>query len=233
MIDTDLDWSMVRPTAIGAEFDLNNPQSYEHAEILTYSGGRVNPLDLKPEDVNPIDIAHALSNSCRYTGHPDKFYSVAEHSVIMYDYFAKDLASQYSEKEADSILSWLIHHDDDEAYLLDLAAPLKHHISGFGTVFKETAAKIMDAVVERFDLSLPEPAIVKQIDIGLRETELDVLFPRATDRNHYGDGLGLPVRIHGWTPPEAKMQFIWRLQNHGFVERDRNGRYIPVEMEGT
>jgi hypothetical protein len=195
---------------------VTQQQLFDKPSILTYSGGRVNPLDLKPEEVNPIDIANALSKQCRYTGHTDWFYSVAQHCVIIHDYLA---AQGYP----DDILEWALLHDSDECYLLDLAAPVKHSAEGFGEPFKKAAAKILKVVAERFDLELPEPPIVKQIDVQLRETELSVLFPRATDRHHYGDPL--PVTILDWGPTEAKMQFMWRLQSHGFVHRDENGDY--------
>src|SRR5215217_2415409 len=49
--------------------------------IQTRSGVKFHLLDPKPEDFRIGDIAHALSNVCRFTGHVRKFYSVAEHSV--------------------------------------------------------------------------------------------------------------------------------------------------------
>ena len=53
--------------------------------ILTYSGIEFWPLDPRPEDVRIEDIAHALSMQCRFAGHCDRFYSVAEHSIRVAD----------------------------------------------------------------------------------------------------------------------------------------------------
>lgn len=51
--------------------------------MQTYTGRQFWPLDPLPEDVFIEDIAHALSMQCRYAGHVTRFYSVAEHSVLI------------------------------------------------------------------------------------------------------------------------------------------------------
>ena len=43
----------------------------------TYTGKKFDPLQMKPEDVDLVDIAHALSLLCRGGGHIDRFYTVA------------------------------------------------------------------------------------------------------------------------------------------------------------
>ena len=47
----------------------------------TYTGKKFDPLQMKPEDVDLVDIAHALSLLCRGGGHIDRFYTVALHSI--------------------------------------------------------------------------------------------------------------------------------------------------------
>lgn len=83
--------------------------------IRTYTGILFDPFHPKIEDINIYDIAHALSNECRYAGHCSKFYSVAEHSVI--------ISKLCSEENA---LTGLLH-DGSEAYVKDLPRPIKHH----------------------------------------------------------------------------------------------------------
>ena len=61
-------------------------------------------------------IAHALANQCRYTGHCSKFYSVAEHSVLVADIMK--LMSLGDPFEG-------LMHDATEAYIADIAAPWK------------------------------------------------------------------------------------------------------------
>lgn len=89
----------------------------QHDFIVTYSGQRVNVFDLRPSDVNILDIAHALSLLCRFTGHCSRFYSVAQHAWEM----------SYLVPPAFALEALL--HDSAEAYVNDLSRPLKHHPS--------------------------------------------------------------------------------------------------------
>src|SRR5271165_7548492 len=83
--------------------------------IQTYTGRVMYPLDPRPEEINIIDIAHALSNLCRFTGHVRTFYSVAEHSVRV---------SQHCDPK-DAL--WGLLHDASEAYLADMSRPMKRY----------------------------------------------------------------------------------------------------------
>jgi hypothetical protein len=95
-------------------------------EIATRSGKLVNPFDLQPEDVDVLDIAHALSNTCRWTGHTSRFYSVAEHSVRVAER-ARELLAEVGHGLRAQLLGtlWGLLHDAPEAYLVDMPRPLK------------------------------------------------------------------------------------------------------------
>ena len=73
--------------------------------IQTYTGRQFWPLDPRIEDIDIHDIAHALSHQCRYSGHCLRFYSVAEHSVLL------------SHHVAGEHMLWALLHDAWEAYL--------------------------------------------------------------------------------------------------------------------
>lgn len=51
--------------------------------IQTYTGKKFYPLDPRPEDICIEDIAHALSNTCRYNGHSRTFYCVTPETLIL------------------------------------------------------------------------------------------------------------------------------------------------------
>ena len=81
--------------------------------IDTAYGHSVNPTDLMVEDIDIRDIAHALGMLCRFNGHCNRFYSVAEHSVLVSRLCSPEFA-----------LEGLLH-DAAEAYLGDVPTPLK------------------------------------------------------------------------------------------------------------
>lgn len=87
--------------------------------IRTFTGLYVNPLQLRPEDIDHRDLAHHLSLICRYTGACPEHYSVAQHSV----YVAERMWNRYGCAEA--AMAGLLH-DAAEAYFNDIASPVKH-----------------------------------------------------------------------------------------------------------
>lgn len=87
--------------------------------IITYTGKKFHYVDIKPDSIDIRDIAHSLSHLCRYTGHTNMFYSVAQHSLLV------------SEKMPGGAAKKLVGllHDAAEAYTNDLASPLKRFMN--------------------------------------------------------------------------------------------------------
>lgn len=88
-------------------------------KIRTFTGRYVNPLEMRAADVNIVDIAHALANLCRYTGHCPQHYSVAQHSVDVSMRIARVMPDNYALQMAGLL------HDAGEAYFNDIASPVK------------------------------------------------------------------------------------------------------------
>lgn len=102
--------------------------------MTTISGKKIVYDDLQPEMFDITDIAHALSNICRFGGHINKFYSVAQHSVMVSNMVPKHLA-----------LAALLH-DASEAYLSDIVRPAKRMLPQY----KELELKLQSVIEERF-----------------------------------------------------------------------------------
>jgi hypothetical protein len=130
--------------------------------IQTYTGKQFYPLDVRQEDIDIEDVAHALSMKCRYNGHCRKFYSVAEHSV----YVARELECRYPADK--NVILWGLLHDAGEAYLPDTPSPIKH--MGIG-ILSKCEEDILKVISKKYDLSYPPPVEVKKIDNILLMTE--------------------------------------------------------------
>ena len=176
---------------------------HTNATIGLYSGGTFDILNPRPEDVRIEDIAHALSNQCRFTGHTRSFYSVAQHSV---------LASLHVGPSSDSL--WSLLHDSSEAYTGDLNRPMKHspEMSRFRTAEKA----IMGAICAYFGLDPKEPASVKAIDRRLVVTEARDLLPGGPTSKRgwdiFNDVVPLPFTIKPWGPVVAERKFLERFE---------------------
>lgn len=163
--------------------------------IQTYSGRVFEPLDPSTDQIDLEDIAHALSMTCRFNGHCRFFYSVAEHSVWVSKMVTPDQAL------------WGLLHDAGEAYVSDVARPIKPFIVGF----EEIEARIMQVIQEKFGLQGVMPAAVHEADIRMLATERSQLmvscertWEELTGFRPYE--LNLPC----WSPSEAKTAFIER-----------------------
>lgn len=159
--------------------------------MQTATGGAFWPLDPRPEEVRITDIAHALSNMCRYAGHCCTFYSVAQHSVLV------------SRSLPDNMRLWGLLHDASEAYVVDIPRPLKPYISGY----KEIEHRVMQAVWERFGLSGDEPPEVKRADNAILADEAAQLMVEPPMAWHLPEA-PLGISITPWTPDMARAAFL-------------------------
>lgn len=92
--------------------------------ITTYLKKHVDPTSASADDIDIVDIAHALSLLCRANGHFDHFYSVAQHSLNC----AKEAKARgYSER----VQLGCLLHDASEAYLSDVTRPMKAQLQKY------------------------------------------------------------------------------------------------------
>lgn len=162
--------------------------------ICTYTGRTIRPLSPDPEDIDIEDIAHSLSNSCRFTGHVREFYSVAQHSVLC----------SYIVPPEYRMMALL--HDASEAYLSDIARPIKMEPE-FGDVYRTAETRLEEAIAVKFGLDHPWAPEVKEADNVLLRTEQRDLMPAVF--RHAGEGY-LSEEIDPWLPHIAKTAFLDR-----------------------
>ncbi len=134
--------------------------------IQTYTVKQFYPRNPQPDDVDIYDIAHHLSQICRFVGACEYLYSVAEHSIHVSHKVPKEYAL------------WGLLHDAAEAYIGDIAGPTKQNMY----LFKEIEQKILHVVATHFGLEWPMPQIVKDVDSRMLATERrDVMKPSDFD----------------------------------------------------
>jgi len=187
--------------------------------IPTASGLLFDPLKPTPDGIRAVDVAHALANKCRYTGHTRVFYSVAEHSVRVSQYLREGGVCREGQL-------WGLLHDCGEAYLPDIASPVKPHvwirIPGTGTdiPFEEAERNVLRAVAEA--LTVPWEghdrwaATVKEADLAILSWEVRALLPpipgywREADRTLNRSPPAAPELsgAPGWKPRVARDEFL-------------------------
>lgn len=162
--------------------------------IQTYTGRKFWPLDPRPDEIDIQDIAHALSQMCRYAGHCTSFYSVAQHSVLMAESPAVPAPAKL----------WALLHDASEAYLVDVPRPIKPHLGGY----TEIEAKVMLAVCKRFGLPAAMPPSVKSADNRILFDEKKAIMNPGPAWDTIADLEPLGVAIITWPPVVAKRRFL-------------------------
>jgi hypothetical protein len=162
--------------------------------IATVSGKCYYPTSPDPGELDIGDIAHALSNLCRYTGHTRRFYSVAEHSVLVSHIVPPELAYVG------------LMHDATEAYLGDIARPVKYLLPQYA----ELEEKNWRVIAQRFGLPLEIPEAVHKADSGICNAEMAELIPSFKAPTYVAE-FGKPnIKPAGWLPSRAKYEFLRR-----------------------
>lgn len=141
-----------------------------HGAINTQSGKTITPLDPDPAAIELTDIAHALSNISRFTGQGTRFYSVARHSV----HVSHEVEARGGSRAA---VQWGLLHDAPEAYLSDVAAPVKESLPGYTHAEKRLAEAVRDAI--DLEVSAADERLVDAADSAVGRYELSVYLPES------------------------------------------------------
>lgn len=152
----------------------------------------------QPESIVIEDIAESIGKLCRYTGHVRRFYSVAQHSVMVSKLVPRDLA-----------LTGLMH-DATEAYIGDINRPLKRML---GEPIKQIEQRIWEAIAAKFGLPKTLPPDIKHADnVALLVERRDLMAQSKLPWGSWADGYVLPrARLHRiWGPDEAPEKFMER-----------------------
>lgn len=171
--------------------------------ISLLSGARFNYNNPEESDVTIEDIASALSNVCRFSGHLPRFYSVAQHLVNTSRIVKPELSF-------DGLM-----HDTAEAFTNDLPTPLKWVFP----IFKELEVAIESAMAKQFGFTYPYHPEIKHADTVMLISEKlyvkedDSLWPAYEEWTAevvapYQDKLDLA----SWQPRRAKREFIERFE---------------------
>lgn len=180
--------------------------SYDEAgrggSIQTFSGGIFYPLDPRANEINLIDVAHALGNKARFTGHTRILYSTGEHSVRV---------SWLLRSQGHSLMRQYVglHHDDSDAYLPDVPTPLKK-MPEFAW-FREIEHKVQEKCYERFGCVIDDYSVVKEVDTILLLTEKRDLMPEKNgnwNTKFTQVPIPKPYEIEPWPPEHAKLIYL-------------------------
>jgi len=112
--------------------------------MQTYTGKVIDIANPKPEDIDIVDIAHALVRLCRYGGHVETWYSVAGHSLAM---------AKFAETLSDQTMLECLFHDATEAYLGDTISPVRKLLTDWTRrVVSETGDPAGNGVLSMLEL---------------------------------------------------------------------------------
>lgn len=146
-------------------------------------------------------LARSLGNTCRFGGHCNRFFSVAEHSVNVSHFVPPHLAVQG------------LLHDGGEAYVGDCPTPFKRRLPDF----QRAESRIDRQLFRRWGLPETLAPEVKHADLVMLEVERRQLFDRHDDWG-LTSGIDIPdLRLECWPPEVARLEFLIRAEELGLI----------------
>lgn len=197
------------------------PRNY----IQTYSGVRFYPLNPRVDEVRLVDRARALSMESRFTGHTKYLYVVAEHVVRAARLALADKnfweypngADWSSEAKQPSLenkyrAKVTLHHDDSEAYLRDLARPIKRMPEA--KAFQDAEARLEEVCFEREGLYNVQHDVYKEYDNAMLKCEALSLLPGGPNGDwkdadwFRGVTIEVPPITYPWHSRLAELEYL-------------------------
>jgi len=155
------------------------------------------------------NLAHSLSNLCRFTGHCGTFYSIAEHSVKV-SYLVPTLTG--------------LMHDAHEALTNDLSKPVKIFLAGS---YAELESRAETQIARQYHLEFPHGPVVKEADIVMCLIEAFDLLPSKGKSWGYYEAMRPKamnlyierpeLRAECWSPQKAYSRFMLRYHELAFL----------------
>ena len=185
------------------------------------SGRRLDLLEPSPLDVEVDDIAHGLARVARWNGqtHGEHAFSVAQHSVIVWQIFCKLEAKCTPDEELIALL-----HDGPEYVVGDMISPFKAVLGGD---YKQVEARLQEAIHRRYSLMPITPeklkkAIKRADSISAYFEAIELAgFERAEAKNFFGTPRGFSLDMFNFKPlvaQEAQKEFLNAFET---IERKR------------
>lgn len=158
------------------------------------------------------NIAPAIAKLCRFVGHCNRVYSVAEHSLLVCEILERD----YGMRDPSALLAGLMH-DAHEAYVGDLSAPMKQAV---GPAWRAVEASVQVEVQRRFGLLTASQAcagVLHAADMQALATERRDLMPEHPSPWPCLDGY-LPIVWLNLNAPE-RAAMTWQDWANRFLDR--------------
>jgi hypothetical protein len=163
--------------------------------IQTFKGNFFDFSQMHKHPLDIEDIAHALSQVCRFGGHCREFYSVAQHSV-----YVSQMCKEFP-------MAGLLH-DATEAYVGDMVSPLKRRIPEY----RQHEMWLWLVLARQFGLPKEMPAEVKRADEVMLAAEARDLM--GFDATIWGIASAPEsIRIEPWPCKLAERYFLERFHS--------------------
>lgn len=131
-----------------------------HHALQTYSGGFIWPLDPRPDEIYPEDIAHGLACENRYGNQSPYPYSVGWHSIAL------------SHVVPEHLQKFALIHDAPEAYIKDLPRVIRSQ-EPFKTEYEEIDNRFLNVICERFGVK-NRMTELREYDVRMSHSEMIV-----------------------------------------------------------
>lgn len=187
----------------------------DNPSIEIWLGGRMLDIaNITKRDISIEDIGESLSKLCRFGGSSSKFYSVAQHSLLVC------AMAEYVRPGDKKFAACALLHDASEAYVGDVRTPLKDAIAGYKPIEDRVHEAIRQAFALPYEKSVwQEVHILDRLAFGIEANTLlrgAAGQPFAVGPAEFGNAL-LEMRANNGHPvvnapiPETEVSsLIWR-----------------------